>query len=135
MTGAYLADTHIALWALLDDPKLSQEARSILEDESNRILISAASIWEIAMKHAKSPDCMPISAREFAASLEIAGFEFLDIDSDDLLELERLNLSSLGIHRDPFDRLLIAQASRRKARLLTHDERIREYPLPWIVGV
>lgn len=118
-----LLDTHIALWAIADDPRLSAKARDLIDDPANQIVISAASIWEIAIKHALargSPNDMPISGPQALGYFTDAGFELLDISP--------LHAASVGtlppVHADPFDRILVAQALATPLRLLTHDPRV-----------
>jgi PIN domain nuclease of toxin-antitoxin system len=77
-----LLDTHIALWALVDDPRLSATARGLIVDPANDIVASAATLWEIAIKHAPargSLNDMPVSARQALDLFRAAGYELLDI--------------------------------------------------------
>ena len=77
-----LLDTHIALWAVADDRRLSAKARTLIVDPANEIVVSAASLWEIAIKHALArgaPNDMPISALEALGYFREAGYELLDI--------------------------------------------------------
>ncbi len=121
-----LLDTHIALWAIADDPKLSAEARDLIDNPENQIVVSAASIWEIAIKHALArggPNDMPISGAQALGYFKDAGFELLDISP--------VHAASVGtlppIHADPFDRILVAQALTTPLRLVTHDPRVAAY--------
>jgi len=121
-----LLDTHVALWAIADDPRLAAEARALIADPDNAVVVSAASIWEIAIKHALargSRNDMPISGREALRYFQAAGYETLSITAIHAAAAERLEQR----HSDPFDRLLIAQALSEPLRLLTHDKRIADY--------
>jgi len=121
-----LLDTHIALWAIADDPKLPDAARALIGDGNNVIVISAASVWEIAIKHALGrggPNDMPISGTKALKYFQAAGYEILAITAVHAAASERLRPR----HHDPFDRLLIAQALSEPLRLLTHDKSIADY--------
>ncbi len=121
-----LLDTHIALWAVVDDGRLGPTASELIADPANEVFVSAASLWEIAIKHAlargKAND-MPVSAQEALGYFRDAGFALLDIASAHTVEVERLPM----LHADPFDRLLVAQAITVPLRLLTHDARVAQY--------
>ena len=121
-----LLDTHIALWAIADDAALPGAARAMIADLDNEIFVSAASIWEIAIKHALArggPNDMPVSGSEAAELFVAAGFTLLPITAAHAAEIENLPPH----HPDPFDRLLIAQARLEPLHLLTHDSRLPVY--------
>ncbi|MEA2745022.1 MAG: hypothetical protein QOG73_1748 [Acetobacteraceae bacterium] len=121
-----LLDTHIALWAIADHPSLSAKARRLIDDPDNQIVVSTATIWEIAIKHALGrggPNDMPISGQEALGYFRDAGFEVLDIVPAHIVAIETL----ASLHNDPFDRLLVAQAMAVPLRLLTHDQRVADY--------
>ena len=121
-----LLDTHIALWAIVDDPRLPSRARALIVDDENTILVSAASIWEIAIKHALArggPSDMPISGTQALEHFRAAGYEMLAITAVHASAVDRLPAH----HADPFDRVLIAQAMTEPARFLTHDAHIAPY--------
>ena len=126
-----LLDTHIALWVLADDKRLSNIARVILEDGSNELYISSASVWEIAIKNAKNPESMKTTAEEFANYCEEAGIISLPIKNEHIFELNNLD----NIHNDPFDRLLMAQSISEELKLMTHDSKIVNYNLDNVLGV
>jgi PIN domain nuclease of toxin-antitoxin system len=119
----FLLDTHIALWALSDDERLATEAREFITNESNRIFVSVASMWEIAIKKALKPDKIPVSGREYLHYCGQAGYELLPIRETHVLSLENLP----AIHSDPFDRILVSQASAESLLLLTHDSVLAKY--------
>jgi PIN domain nuclease of toxin-antitoxin system len=118
-----LLDTHIALWALIDDQLLSKEARGLICDERNSLYWSVASMWEIAIKHSIKPDKLPVSGVEFMHYCGQAGYELLIIRDTHIVALESLNPH----HNDPFDRLLVAQAQAEGMLLLTHDAGLAPY--------
>jgi len=118
-----LLDTHIALWALTDDPRLSQRARALIDDPANQVLVSAATVWEIAIKHALGRDDMPISGDEALEWFRQAGYDLLPITPAHAAAVEHLP----DHHRDPFDRLLVAQAITEPLRLLSRDPLVVRY--------
>ena len=122
-TMKYLVDTHILIWAVANTRMLSPSAKSILSDETSEFFFSAASIWEIALKCAKHPDDMPLSAADARHEFLVAGFKELQIDSGAAVAVGALPT----IHGDPFDRLLIAQSRVSGMKFLTHDHLIAPY--------
>jgi PIN domain nuclease of toxin-antitoxin system len=121
-----LLDTHIALWAVADDERLPPRARDLISDQANDVFVSAASVWEIAIKHALArggPNDMPVSGADALRYFQDAGYELVDISPTDAAAVETLPM----LHADPFDRLLIAQAVTVPFRLLTHDARVAMY--------
>lgn len=121
-----LLDTHILLWAVADPSRLSQRATDMLLDPSNMCISSAACVWEIAIKHARNagrPDDMPISGNTAILLAESAGFDVLHITPEHAAFVGDLP----HFHRDPFDRLLIAQAKLEDHVLLTHDKTLAAY--------
>ena len=120
-----LLDTHIALWAVTDDPRLSEIARDMIADPGNEVFISVVAVWEIAIKHAirRRLSAMPVSAATALNDFVAAGYHLLDIIPTHVLALEALP----ALHGDPFDRLMVAQALNAPMRLLTHDIRVAAY--------
>ncbi|MCU0834847.1 MAG: type II toxin-antitoxin system VapC family toxin [Chromatiaceae bacterium] len=118
-----LLDTHVALWALTDDPRLSEPARALIADPANDVLVSAASVWEIAIKHALGRGDMPISGDQALDWFRQAGYQLLPIAPEHAAAVEHLP----DHHRDPFDRMLVAQAMAEPLRLLTHDPLVLRY--------
>lgn len=121
-----LLDTHVTLWALAASPKLAPAARDLIADLDNDIHVSAASIWEIAIKHAlkrKGAGAMPISASDALGYCLAAGYTLLPITPAHAAAVEALPAH----HADPFDRLLIAQARAEPLRLMTHDAALQRY--------
>jgi PIN domain nuclease of toxin-antitoxin system len=118
-----LLDTHIALWALTDSDQLSSRARDLIADPGNDVYVSAVTVWEISIKHRLARQDMPVSGTEAAQLFEEAGYVELPVSSAHAAATERLPLH----HADPFDRLLVAQASHEPLRLLTHDRALIQY--------
>lgn len=121
-----LIDTHLLLWASEDCTRLPAKAEALMADPDNQLVFSAVNIWEVVVKHGlKRPD-FNVDALVFRRQLLDAGYEEIPVTSLHALELAGLPL----IHRDPFDRLLIAQAMAEGMRLLTADQQIAFYPGP-----
>jgi PIN domain nuclease of toxin-antitoxin system len=116
-----LVDTHVFLWWRADDSRLGEAARQAIRDGQSDVFLSAASIWEIAIKH--SLGRLEIPAPASAAAMRL-GFEPLPIS---LAHAEAAALLP-PLHRDPFDRMLVAQARTEGLTLVTHDPVIRAYP-------
>lgn len=114
-----LLDTQLLLWALADPGRLSRAARARID--ACEVYISAASIWEVSIKAALGK--LNAEPRSLAAALEPAGFKSLAITADHAAHVLELP----DLHRDPFDRLLIAQAQRESMLLLTNDSALAAY--------
>ena len=119
-----LLDTHLLLWLALDSGKLSTRARSVIEDASNNLFFSAASIWEVAIKCGLDRDDFTVDPRLLRRGLLDNGYEELAIDSRHAVA----TLDLPPLHKDPFDRILIAQAMVEGMTLATADEAVARYP-------
>lgn len=115
-----LPDTHAALWLLGGDDRLSRRADSLLTDASNEVLLSSAVVWEVAIKRSLNKLDAPTG---FAGLLLDAGAAPLAVSADHAEAVAELPWH----HRDPFDRLLVAQAMLEGATLVSSDERLRAY--------
>jgi PIN domain nuclease of toxin-antitoxin system len=121
-----LLDTHVALWAIAADTRLPQPAQLLVADPSNDIFLSAASIWEITIKYALNrgrPNDMPVSGPQALAYFKAAGYGFLSVTGEHAVAVSRLP----DLHRDPFDRIIVAQALYEPLRLITHDAQVGAY--------
>ena len=118
-----LIDTHILLWWLGDAEHLKQEVRKAIREPSNRVFVSAASIWEIAIKSASGKLDIPTN---LDAALEHSKFQELPIRFAHAVAAGKLPEH----HRDPFDRMIIAQAQCEQLTLVTQDDQIRRYEIP-----
>ena len=124
LTVRVLLDTHAFLWWIADSARLSRSARRAIEDDANTIFVSAASAWEIATKHriGKLPQAEAV-ALDVTGNIAGQGFEALAITVDDAERAGRLP----GLHRDPFDRVLIAQALARDLAVVSVDQALDGY--------
>lgn len=118
-----LLDTHVALWAITDSPKLPKKAREMIESPKSTVWISAATIWEIAIKHGLGRGDMPVSGEDALRYFREAGYRFLAIEPEHAAAVEGLTAH----HADPFDRVLVAQALTEPMRLITHDPLVARY--------
>lgn len=131
-----LLDTHILLWALAGDEKLSDKAIELIENVDNDIYYSMISLWEIELKRIAHPEANMPTAKQISEFCEQAGFYQLTIHSKHIFDLQNLKQrNNSPIHKDPFDRLLICQANIENMMLLTHDSLIPTYNSPWIIEV
>ena len=121
-----LLDTHLLLWAAGVPSKLPAAARPMLEDSGNELLFSAASLWEIAIKRSLGRADFQVDARVLRRGLLDNGYLELPITSEHMVFIESLP----PIHKDPFDRILVAQATVEGITLLTADTLIAQYPGP-----
>jgi PIN domain nuclease of toxin-antitoxin system len=120
-----LLDTHAALWWLTDDQRLSETAARHVADDSNQVLLSAAVVWEVAVKRSLGKLRAP---PDFAAALLAGGLQPLAVTVEHAEAVEHLPWH----HRDPFDRLLVAQASSEGAAIVSRDAALRDYGIPVI---
>ena len=118
-----LLDTHVALWAITDSPKLSLKARELIASPRTTVWISVASVWEIAIKHALGRGDMPVSGQEAGRYFRESGYRFLPIETEHAFAVQDLAVH----HHDSFDRLLVAQALVEPMRLMTHDPVVARY--------
>ena len=122
----FLLDTHLLLWAAGEPRKLSKQARTLIENQNNELLFSAASLWEVAIKRGLGRTDFQVDARLLRRGLLDNGYSELPIMSDHVVATESLPL----IHKDPFDRILVAQATVEGITLLTIDSLVSQYPGP-----
>jgi PIN domain nuclease of toxin-antitoxin system len=116
-----LLDTHIFVWWLANDSKLPKAAEPLILDSSNEIYISAASIWEIAIKAGLGQ--IQVDPVLVVAAIPESGFQELPVSARHAIEVKELPLH----HRDPFDRMLVAQSRFEPMHLLTHDQQLAAY--------
>ena len=121
-----LLDTHLLLWAAAEPKRLSRRARMLIDDLDNQLLFSAASLWEVSIKRGLGREDFKVDARLLRRGLLDNGYSELPIMSDHVVATENLPL----IHKDPFDRLLVAQATVEGVTLLTGDTLLSQYPGP-----
>lgn len=121
-----LLDTHIVLWAAVSPDRLSKKARSLLSEEANELVYSVASLWEIVIKSGLDRADFQIDPRALRQGLLDNGYMELPVLGQHALATDALP----PIHRDPFDRLLIAQAVVEEITLLTADAQLSRYGGP-----
>lgn len=121
-----LLDTHLLLWVAGEPDRLSTKARKLIDNPDNELLFSAASLWEVAIKRGLGRDDFKVDARLLRRGLLDNGYSELPIVSDHVVATESLP----PIHKDPFDRVLVAQATVEGITLLTIDSVVSQYPGP-----
>jgi PIN domain nuclease of toxin-antitoxin system len=122
----FLLDTYILLWAALGHKRLGRSVATLLTNPENEILFSVSSIWEIAIKRGLKKSSFLYDPREIRRQMIANGYDELTIQSRHVVAVDSL----APLHKDPFDRLLIAQAIVEGVTLLTADEKIASYPGP-----
>ena len=121
-----LLDTHTFLWAITNDPQLSATVRQEIVDPANEVFVSVASSWEISIKYGLGKLQLPQTPDQYLSQQRSkAGFDLLVIDEPEVCQVRRLPM----VHRDPFDRLLVAQANCHGMRLATNDAIFSQYPV------
>ncbi|PSL27875.1 type II toxin-antitoxin system VapC family toxin [Dyadobacter jiangsuensis] len=121
----YLLDTHTLIWALTASHRLSTTVQSIMENESNDIVVSTLSFWEIALKRSVHKLTLDgFTPEDFVYASIAADFEILPLSIDLCSSFHKLSATH---HKDPFDRMLIWQALHQKCALITVDRNIRKY--------
>jgi PIN domain nuclease of toxin-antitoxin system len=118
-----LLDTHVLLWWLSDDRKLAKNARDIIANSNNDVLVSSASVWEVAIKAALGR--LEVELDDLEDAIVRNGFRPLPIGFRHAVTVGRLP----AVHCDPFDRMLVAQASVEELRLVFHDRVFERYGL------
>ncbi len=122
----FLLDTQLVVWALVDPKRLSILARSIIEDAQSELVFSTSSLWEIAIKRGLGRKDFQFDPRVLRRTMLNADYEELPVLGQHAVEVDSLP----PIHKDPFDRILIAQAMVEGITLLTADRVIAQYPGP-----
>ena len=123
-----LLDTHVILWFLKGDERLPTALRKAIEDPRNAVFASETSVLEIVIKHGKNPAAMPYTGERFVELCEMASINLRPITLEAIFCYGTLHLEMVGdLHRDPFDRLLIAQAKQEHLTLATCDRLLGLY--------
>jgi len=123
-----LLDTHTLIWFLNGDEKLPDNVRDAIENPNNSKIVSIASIWEISIKISLDKFRFPNGFKRFLEMIDENGFELLPVTFEHAIIVSTLEF----IHRDPFDRLLIAQCKNDNLTIATKDENIRKYNIQTI---
>jgi len=121
-----LLDTHLLLWAAGEPRRLSKQARTLIDNADNELLFSAASLWEVAIKRGLGWEGFKVDPRLLRRGLLDNGYRELPIISHHVVAIDSLP----PIHKDPFDRILVAQATVEGITLLTIDAWVSQYPGP-----
>ena len=121
-----LLDTHLLLWAANEPKRLPKAARELIQNRENEILFSAASLWEIVIKSSLGRQDFRVDARLLRRGLLDNGYTELPITSEHAVNVDHLPPT----HKDPFDRILVAQAMVEGVLLLTNDRKLLDYPGP-----
>ena len=121
-----LLDTHVLLWAAAEPGRLSAKARTLLDSRENELLFSAANLWELVIKRGLGRKDLQVDTRVLRRGLLDHGYSELPILSAHAIAIESLP----PIHKDPFDRILVAQATVEGITLLTSDSIVAQYPGP-----
>lgn len=124
----YLLDTHALIWFLTGDKNLSKKSKEIIENQDNSIFISVSTIWEIAIKISLNKFKFQKGFKNFLDLIDNNGFEIIPISFEHALAVSSLEF----IHRDPFDRLIVAQALTENMDIITKDEYITQYHIKTI---
>jgi PIN domain nuclease of toxin-antitoxin system len=124
-----LVDTHAALWLFNEHENLSQAASACLRDEENELYISIASAWEVAIKYGLGKlQGFNGGVKRFLHAIHANPIQIIGIEPEYIEKVEELPY----LHRDPFDRIIIASALCEEMVILTADENIQKYDVPWI---
>lgn len=121
-----LIDTHLLLWAAVEPDRLPEAARKLIEEPRNSPLFSAASLWEVAIKRGLDRPDFRVDPHLLRRGLLDNGYRELPITSQHAVAVDSLP----PLHKDPFDRILVAQARTEGITLLTSDDRVAQYPGP-----
>ena len=124
----YLMDTHVLLWTMFEPKKLSQLAQEIIIDTSKPKFISVTSVWEIAIKNRIGKLPLSMGVDEIFNNLDASNTGIVGIDYQHIEIYATLPL----LHRDPFDGIIIATAILEKMTIITADENIQKYDVPWV---
>ncbi len=126
-----LLDTHVFIWWIMDSPQLPGRVREIIADGANKLFLSAASCWEIAIKAGLGKIILPQQPDKFIVEqMALNAVRALPVEARHALHVFHLP----SLHRDPFDRIIIAQALVDKIPIITSDALIRKYKVPTIWG-
>jgi PIN domain nuclease of toxin-antitoxin system len=122
----FLLDTQLLLWSMTRADRVSPDTRSLIRSSSTKPLYSVISIWEVAIKHSLHRPDFTVDPERLKFNLDDSGFQDLPVRCEHTFAIQNLP----KIHKDPFDRLLIAQAIAERVTLLTVDSELAKYPGP-----
>ena len=131
-----LLDTHILMWTFSGDTRLGQKALDMINKNRDELLFSAAAIWEISVKHAHDPQAFSLTAEKMIQLCEDNGIRQLPVCFRHIPALDSLRrFENAPVHKDPFDRIMIAQAKSDNLLFMTHDSLLKYYDEPCILFV
>lgn len=131
-----LLDTHILLWFLFDDKKISNTCKDILRGQDIHTYFSVISLWEIAIKHNKNPETFPYDAEIIYKLAKQSGLRLLSLSPESIFMIRTLTrVESAKAHHDPFDKIMISQAKSESMQFITHDELLLGYNEPCVLCV
>jgi PIN domain nuclease of toxin-antitoxin system len=131
-----LLDTHILMWTFAGDIRLPSKAIELINDNQNELLCSAAAIWEISLKHAHDPENFDLTAEKTIQYCNENGVFQLPLFFRHIPALNTLSRQeNAPVHKDPFDRIMIAQAKTDQLLFITHDWLLRYYNEPCVFYV
>jgi PIN domain nuclease of toxin-antitoxin system len=119
----YLLDTHVLIWTLVDPDKVPESMQRTVQDAASRVWFSAASIWEIAIKHSLGKRDFAVEPETIWKAARATRFEELAVTAEQAIGVDALP----WVHKDPFDRLLVAQARTSGMKLLSLDPEVNAY--------
>lgn len=123
-----LLDTHIVIWFISNDSKLSKKVKNLIEDSNNKCFVSIATYWEISIKYALGRLNLNSSIEKIFNIIEESGFEILPITLNHILQLSKLEHH----HNDPFDRLIISQSITENLQVISNDNYFPAYEIQLI---
>ena len=125
---SYLIDTHALIWYFEDSPDIPEKVKMIIDSDSTKKFISVASLWEIAIKMSIGKLTMELHFDEILTELENSDLLILQVENNYLKKVFGLPF----LHKDPFDRLIIATALIENLTIITIDENVQKYDAPWV---
>lgn len=123
-----LLDTHIVIWFITNDDKLSKKVKDLIEDSKNKCFVSIASYWELSIKYALGRLNLNSTIEEIFNIIEKSGFDILPITLNHIIQLSKLQ----HFHNDPFDRLMISQSITENLSLVSNDNYFPAYKIQLI---
>lgn len=123
----YLLDTHVIMWALINDKRVSENIKKVILDQNNQIYYSTVSSWEIEIKHQKIKS-FTLTGKQFCSLCDQNDILNLPIKNNHVIKLKDIiNNNENSDHKDPFDKMLLAQSAEEKMMLITHDKKLLDY--------
>ena len=123
-----LIDTHLAIWTMVTPNKLPKNFIEKLKDLNNMVYVSIVSVWEVAIKNIKNKKAMPMTEKEFVDFCRGMEFEIMPLKLAHIMNLRNLKVKDENItHKDPFDKIIIAQSAYENIEFYTRDEVLKNY--------